>query len=480
MATELNFLTPNGVVVTDTANVVGNTTSSDYFSNTTRANTTPSLLVDFGKSGGRLDPRITFRRASVATYTDKLDFIRTANINEPRFEWANGVCQGLLIEEPRTNIFCPLSTSPAHYINSITASPTSIGPDGNAAYRITVPQGSYVFGQISVAPSSSGTFDIANGSTIDFTFTGYFGPSFGNTLLLPDIVIQFSIDGASSFIFNEVVFNAATGAVVGGGSNALITYVVNPIITTHQFGMKKITYTVRYTQDSTARNKIDCYFQIRDTPSNGQYITDGLCGFDYACCQGEIGSTASSYIPTSTAPVTRSRDLAVMLTQYFFNWYNRAAGSMYVEFKQYQNTFSRGILCATTGEINGNNVVYHFFNSSTNLNGEVIINYPNVSPQILNQSLIAYTPGNWTKAVQTVTTLSATTANNTLCVNGTIAPGNTFSTVYGLPEVNSLVIGASRFSDGLTTALGTMNGIIKKIAFYRTPLSNTQMQTITL
>ena len=64
----------------------------------------PSLKLDFANARA-LDPRITFTRASVATYVGKDGLIKTAGVNEPRFDHdrATGESLGLLIEEQRTN-----------------------------------------------------------------------------------------------------------------------------------------------------------------------------------------------------------------------------------------------------------------------------------------------------------------------------------------------------------------------------------------
>ena len=45
----------------------------------------PSLKLNFAQSRS-LDPRITFTRASVATYFDRSGNIQTAGKNEPRFD----------------------------------------------------------------------------------------------------------------------------------------------------------------------------------------------------------------------------------------------------------------------------------------------------------------------------------------------------------------------------------------------------------
>ncbi len=65
----------------------------------------PSLLLDFANSK-QVDPRISFTRASTATYFDAQGVPRTAASGVPRIDNAptTGECKGLLIEEARTNL----------------------------------------------------------------------------------------------------------------------------------------------------------------------------------------------------------------------------------------------------------------------------------------------------------------------------------------------------------------------------------------
>lgn len=67
--------------------------------------TRPSLDLNFAGIR-RLDPRITFTRASTATYTDANGILQTAAAGEARFDHSDtGESLGLLIEEARTNLF---------------------------------------------------------------------------------------------------------------------------------------------------------------------------------------------------------------------------------------------------------------------------------------------------------------------------------------------------------------------------------------
>ena len=64
----------------------------------------PSINFNFARSRA-LDPRISFTRASVGTYVGRDGLIKTAGVDEPRFDHDPDTLEslGLLIEEPRTN-----------------------------------------------------------------------------------------------------------------------------------------------------------------------------------------------------------------------------------------------------------------------------------------------------------------------------------------------------------------------------------------
>jgi hypothetical protein len=70
----------------------------------------PSLDMDF--STGTLDPRITFTRASTATYFDVTGALQTAATNAPRFDYnpVTHAARGLLIEVARTNLLLNSAT----------------------------------------------------------------------------------------------------------------------------------------------------------------------------------------------------------------------------------------------------------------------------------------------------------------------------------------------------------------------------------
>jgi hypothetical protein len=84
-------------------------------------NIRPSLDLNFAATK-RLDPRITFSRASAGTYVDAAGLIKSAAVNEARFDHSptTGESLGLLVEEARTNSF-----TYSHYLDDATWTKTN-------------------------------------------------------------------------------------------------------------------------------------------------------------------------------------------------------------------------------------------------------------------------------------------------------------------------------------------------------------------
>ena len=102
----------------------------------------PSLKLDFANARA-LDPRITFTRASTATYVGRDGLIKTAGEYEARFDHnpATGESLGLLIEESRTNYqdySVDINTGRDFLTGSTLTANAATAPDGTTtATRIT-------------------------------------------------------------------------------------------------------------------------------------------------------------------------------------------------------------------------------------------------------------------------------------------------------------------------------------------------------
>lgn len=245
-------------------------TSTDYPS------IQPTLDLNFAKTKA-LDPRITFYRNSLATYTDDKGIIRTVPENVPRFDHdpTTGESLGLLIEESRSN-FRSNSTEIntqrqilGTWAESLNTSET-LAPDGSStADKLTHTSGNVY--------RLSWTAGAADGSVAK-TFSAYFKGVVGGEVL--------SID-------------------IGDTSNT------------------NFTLTTSWQRVSVTTSSL----------GNGNFVDFSSVGNSFYVwgAQVEAGSFATSYIPTSGSTVTRSADFVEMSGTNFSSWYNQSEGTIYSE-----------------------------------------------------------------------------------------------------------------------------------------------------
>lgn len=72
----------------------------------------PGASLNLSFMSGSLDPRVTFTRASTATYFDATGTLQTAAANAPRWDYdpVTHVLRGMLVEEGRTNVLLNSAT----------------------------------------------------------------------------------------------------------------------------------------------------------------------------------------------------------------------------------------------------------------------------------------------------------------------------------------------------------------------------------
>jgi hypothetical protein len=275
---------------------------------TARPSIRPSLLLDFVNSRS-LDSRITFTRASIGTYFDSKGLVKVAASGEARigFDPLTGKCLGLLVEESRANAFLRSeefdNASWTKAGSTVTAN-TTTSPDGtqnaDTIIESATTGGHYV--------SQSANF--VNGQSLTVSCfmkaatrtTGYI--SFYN--------------GTSTL---NAYFNLSAGTVLST-SGTLVASIVSV-----GNGWFRVVCTYASTVTATGNVSLGC--SVTNTQS---YTGDGTSGIYLWGAQLEIGAFVTSYIPTTTAAVTRQVDFALMNGVNFADWYNQNEGTFYVDY----------------------------------------------------------------------------------------------------------------------------------------------------
>jgi hypothetical protein len=374
----------------------------------------PSLKLDFANARA-LDPRITFTRASTATYVGANGLIKTAGEDEPRFDHdpTTGESLGLLIEESRTNLI-PHSQE----LNAAT---------WNKYF------GSSISANYAVAPDGTQTADriIFDGS--------------------PSGQVTHNLSGLT--IGQQYVFSAWVKS--DGSSNSGCSLYVNgtsiQIIPTSEW---QRIYVVR-----TAAG----------TNENPLFLCGAANSFLVWGVQYEAGSFPTSYIPTSGSTATREKDLPTIETSSidFHDFSQGGEGTLLCEFR---NDDSNGsdIAVSFSGDTH-NGATFVGLGSDTN-NNQFVRNRVNTTNTVLIGDTSATTTGYHLVA------FGIGQSRSTIAVrNSTNGVQEDTSVSYDTTPYTKIIIGC----DQIFTDNNTISGTIKKLFYYPTLLSDTQLQTLT-
>jgi len=390
----------------------------------------PTLNLNFAQTKA-LDPRITFTRASTATFVGSNGLIQTAASGAARFDHnpATGESLGLLVEEARTNVL-KYSTdfSQTGSWQFSQATPTynaSTAPDGTqTATRLTT-----VATASTQYITSTGTNTVAAGAQ---TVSAYVKPGTCTQLQL-----QFNGN-----INTRICFDLATDStfnIQANGSNGIGT------ITNVGNGWKRIVLT----STVAATDTVSIYLLQNQGFTLSAGLTLEVWGF-----QAEAGSFPTSYIPTVASTVTRAADVASMTGTNFSSWYNQSEGTCVLSAKK----------------INSNESYLFNFSDNTNNN------------RILSQ------PAGYALYVQSTTAQAQLSSAISANSNFKIAVGvkqNSFNlanngTLGTLDTSGIMPVGIDRLHL-FSTNSGTeySSGTIARLAYYPVRLPDAQLQALT-
>lgn len=366
-----------------------------------------------------LPSELTLTRASTATYTDVAGVVQTAGTNTARFDYdlTTHAAQGILLEPAATNLLpgsADMNLTAATYWSAggspmTSTNNTIVAPDGTTtAERFSAPSGiSYAIPTVN--PTTT------NGST--YTFSIYAkSTSSGNAR------IALQEDGGSYTIYQQVVISVTTS-------------------------WKRFSVTATRASANPMRTVITM------DRGGGDLATMDVWG-----AQLELGSYATSYIPTTTTTVTRSADSLAFNTM---AWYNSAQGVLNAE---YVNLGSENSVIYRIFGLFNTNVAGTFANNSIELSDQGT----SVTTYVSNGGTVQASASGTVNGVGVVNTQTVSYKNAFFLYSlnhGTIASASSGS----IPTANYAYIGSQ--PDG-----NIRRRYIRKIKYYNVNLPNASIQ----
>jgi hypothetical protein len=399
--------------------------------------TRPTLTLDFAKAK-RVDPRVTFTRVTAATYFDASGTLRSAAANAPRidFDPATLLCRGLLIEEQRTNFALYSQQFDDSYwtkSNSTITADAIAAPDGTST------------GDKLVEDTATGEHAVGR----PFPFTS--GTTYTGTIYAKKAERTLCRVGAgnpntwAAGIIVDLSNGTKTSTVAGSGT---VTDVGNG------------WYRISVTGQALATASTNFTVRLVSSGTTISYEGDGTSGVYIWGAQLEEGAFPTSYIPTTTASLTRAADVASVNT--LSPWFNAAEGTIYSDFAgRVAGTQPYISMLANTGETER---IYQRYVSGQYLSFVRIANVDIAG---------VYNPSQGS-AVNAKNATAYNSSQLAVSTNGQAVTGAAVASVSGVPSgLNKLWLGSFAGSSSFA------NGHIQRITYYNTRLPNAQLQALT-
>ena len=272
----------------------------------------PRLALDF--TTAVLDPRVTVTRSgNTATVTNSNGSVSIVNADLPRFDYVNGVCRGLLIEESRANLLLNSvfggavagtpGTAPTNWIDlQVTGTISSVSAGlyaaGNAVRITNVATRRAFYRSQSVSANTTYSYRI--------TVTVHSTASVG----YPRIRDCMNLSGGPTGSTVTLLLNGASAtldtAIPDGQTSTVVAIIA--------VGATAGSVEVRWGLGVTSAIDADVTLQMP---------------------QFEVGAFPTSYIPTTTTSLTRNADVVSMTGTNFSDWYNATEGTFVANFIPY-------------------------------------------------------------------------------------------------------------------------------------------------
>jgi hypothetical protein len=400
----------------------------------------PSLDLNFAGTK-TLDSRITFTRASSATFIDSAGTLQTAATDVPRFDHnpTTGESLGLLVEEQKTNLLLR-----SEEFDNASWSKTASSVTANA---IAAPNGTTTADTL-IEDTSTGTHSITRQATAlistIYTFSVYAKAASGVRSLR--LTIPTAIFGTAGNALFDIQAGTA-GSITGTVASSNIVALAN--------GWYRCSATTAASTAAASGN-----FTIQLTSGGAaSYTGDGTSGLHLWGAQLEAAAFPTSYIPTTTAAATRSADVASITGANFSSWYNQTEGTLYAEGNTPSLVGSTFNFFHVNDTTTANNIVLRIFNASNSF----FVTDTSVTQVGLTSSYTAFTNTRQAGAYKL--------NDFAVSFNGATALTDTVGTVPG--ALTQALIGRN------TAGSNSTNGTIKRLTYWPTRLANSTLQEVT-
>ena len=414
----------------------------------------------------RKGPTPTFTRASTATFVGSDGLIQSAAINEARFDHdpVTLACKGLLIEEARTNLSLQsgviVNNSGWDAIN-VTAAVSGTGPDGNNAYQISEEASTAFHALVNLGGTGA-----ANATSV-VSGTNYTGSIFVKKVLgsVDWVQLTFGFAGFGSVLFAN--FNIGNGTI---GNYTGLTSGTVPRIEQFPNGWYRISITAPATATTASTGNTILAFtnntdSITRLPSYLGSISNEVLT---SLWQFETGLFPTSYIPTTTAALTRSADVCSITGGDFTSFYNQSEGTVVTGYSSFADSqvlpSNRGITMS----------------DGTTANRVAVANIPDNYTSAGLSMVFLTSSGGASVAILGETGLDTTTLNT---ISGAYKVNDFASSTNGSAVVTdtsgAAPVGINKIDIGNQFSSEFLNGHIASVRYFKKRLPDAKLQTLT-
>jgi len=409
------------------------------------------------------DSRITFTRADATTCATRVNssgVLETVAANVPRFDYdpTTLACKGLLIEEARTNLVLHSNaflTLPWNGFATITGNYTNI------TNELTGLTDAWQIVEMAATGQRIQRQNVTTTNTLSHTISVYVKALPGSLQRYVALRMGDATNIATSSA--AAIFDPNTGAIVTAGTNTGVTTGATATSQDVGNGWYRISLScVPYTSGTSLQVQVNLTNSTTNpVPSYAGDVNSGVIVYGFQC---EVGTFPLSYIPTTTATVTRAADRAYMRGATNFDaWFNPTEGTLVGSAEIGSVVLANRCIANINRDTGSTICIYGGISRSADSRriGAVL--------DTTNQAI--FTPAG--SVTSTKFALAYALNNSNAAFDGTLA---TLDTVCNIPTaLTTLYIGNN--ASGGTQVL---NGWVKRISYYPKRIADAGLPSLTI